>query len=44
MLSDIDSSHFGLVLIVNKMKHAGLKLKFYGRLKGWDGETPWFGD
>ena len=44
MLSDIDSSHSGLVLIVNTMKRAGLKLKFYGRLKGWDGVAPWLGD
>lgn len=44
MLSDLDSSHFGLASVVSEMKHAGLKLEFYGRLKGWDGATPWLGD
>jgi hypothetical protein len=44
MLSESDSSHIGLVLIVDKLQSAGLTLKFFGRLKGWDGTSPWLGD
>jgi hypothetical protein len=35
MLSDKDSS-ISLILIVGILKDSGLKLKFYGRLTGWD--------
>jgi hypothetical protein len=43
MLSKIDSSPIGLSLIVGMLQQAGLKLRFYGRLKGWDGASRWVG-
>jgi hypothetical protein len=43
MLSESDASHIGLALTVGKLQRAGLKLRFYGRLKGWDGLSPWVG-
>jgi hypothetical protein len=40
-LSRADSSHFGLTLITSMLDDAGLKMRFYGRLKGWDKNKPW---
>jgi len=40
-LSKPDSSRFGLALIVSMLQDAGLKVRFYGRLKGWDQSRPW---
>jgi hypothetical protein len=39
MLSETDSNHVGLKLIINKLERAGLKVELYGRLKEWDGES-----
>jgi hypothetical protein len=41
LLSDAESSHLGLALLVGYLQDAGLKMKFYGRLKGWDQNKPW---
>jgi hypothetical protein len=41
LLSDADSSHFGLVMTVGYLQDAGVKFKFYGRLKGWEKNKPW---
>jgi hypothetical protein len=37
-LSDLDA----LILpsVVKRLEDAGLKVRFYGRLKGWDGKSP----
>jgi hypothetical protein len=37
-LSELDC--VGLHLIVDRFVKAGLKVRFYGRLKGWDGTRP----
>jgi hypothetical protein len=37
-LSDIDS--LALHLLVQKLVDAGLKVRFYGRLKRWDARSP----
>jgi hypothetical protein len=37
-LSDLDS--LMLHLVVKRLETAGLKVRFYGRLKGWDGKSP----
>jgi hypothetical protein len=37
-LSDLDC--LGLHTIVQSLLDAGLTVRFYGRLKGWDGELP----
>jgi hypothetical protein len=39
MLSDLDS--IGLPRVVEMLLDAGLKIRFYGRLKGWDGNPHW---
>lgn len=38
-LSDVDS--LALHLLVKKLADAGLKIRFYGRLKDWDGKSAW---
>lgn len=43
-LSAADSSHLGLALIVSMLEDAGLKFRFYGRLKGWNRNKPWIGE
>lgn len=40
-LSKADSSHLGLTLITSQLDEAGLKVRFYGRLKGWNKNKPW---
>jgi len=41
MLSESDSGYFSLGLLVGQIELAGLRVRFYGRLKGWDGNSPW---
>jgi hypothetical protein len=41
-LSDIES--LTLHLVVRKLSEAGLSVRWYGRLKGWDGNSPWLGE
>ena len=38
MLSELDSLR--LMSVVEMLRDAGLKIRFYGRLKGWDGKSP----
>jgi|GEM_PF-4555396 len=37
-LSDLETLQ--LHRLVERLEEAGLKVRFYGRLKGWDGKSP----
>jgi len=40
MLSELDC--LALMRVVEILQDAGLKVRFYGRLKGWDGKSPFW--
>jgi hypothetical protein len=40
MLSEFDC--LTLMRVVKMLRDAGLKVRFYGRLRGWDGESPFW--
>ena len=40
MLSELDC--LALMSVVEMLQDAGLKVRFYGRLKGWDGKSPFW--
>jgi hypothetical protein len=40
LLSERDC--LALMSVVRRLQDAGLKVRFYGRLKGWDGNSPFW--
>lgn len=40
VLSELDC--LALMSVVEMLQNAGLKVRFYGRLKGWDGKSPFW--